>query len=441
MQNQLSTQLGALLTSQRESVWENINNYRDNGSHADEWLRFFKWVLLPISVAITTIFGMAFHIHLLTPYLGVSGAWIAGIVLTVFIEAAKIKVSMWVIRDMAFGLFGQGIAAAGLTLLGIMIMSVAFYWSYYNSTKGVAFLTENIGQEIVERPTVDHREATAEIDARIRETEMTRVAGLSTKWRGTTTWEGQKIARQSLAVQEKQEAQKTMLMEKALKEQEKLDANRDKFISKTAFVLSWLGGKMEVFQLLIILGIVLCMRALWDRMNGKGPQSPTPSASNALQFLSKKAVQTPVNGIPTNATHKTPAQPTVSQCDTGEGSTNKASTDMSPDDVLELATTKIRRDLANLRNENGKPESVGNRLMQIIADLNTKVLLDDFAPQNPSISRKTMDTHIEAQQLLYEKCKVNMKFTHLAAKLSETANSDIEGKYYRSAGGSILQYQ
>lgn len=416
MQNELNSQIKGLLPgSARGSIFSKINSYRSDGTHADEWLRLFKFVLLPISVIFTLCFGLAFHYNLTLPYLGGAGAVVFALLLTVFIEASKITALKWFMRDVWFGLFRQNISSALMVFMGGLIAVGGFYWSYYNSTKGVAYVSNYLGETKVEREII--QPPTAEVDANLAATKAAQEKAWSTQWKGTTTWEATKAARRALQVQEVQEKQKLLLLEQAAQQQARADERRDVFIGKVGTLLSFLGGKMEWFQLLIIAGMVFCEKALWERMklagnqpagmnrqatgfrsypNGAGSPSPIQNEAPPVEYFNRNRetgnVQTQpypkaVNGLP-----KTPPQaahewPGVSQCDTEQEPRTQTGTTVGADTLLRFTMNKLQGEIANLQNKNGLPVSVVKRMQERVGEVIRAIDTGDFRPSEKEAAR------------------------------------------------------
>lgn len=390
----LTTQLKNVFPSSRNEIFKKINSYRSEGTHADEWLRLFKFFLLPIAVLFTVVFGFAIHYNLALPYVGHYGALLCAVLLTAFLEWAKIVAMRGFFRDLFFGLFRQGISTALIMVIGFFISLGAFMWSYDNSTQGVQYIAKYLGETMVHREVVQTN--TSELDAKIESTLHAKDAGLNTKWKGTTTQDGQKIALTALAVQAEQEKQKTLLLEQDRENQQKKDGHREEFINRVGILLSFLGGKMEFFQIALIIGIVLSEHALFGMMkNGGGTTTPggkksTRQASkfdefvNGTEFGTEKAV----NGLPKN---QTPG--TVSQCDTDfKGTTGtQAHTTISMDDKLRYSLYKIRRDVPNLKNENGLPASIMKRITDELLSLNTSFKFVENARPSQEVARDFLE--------------------------------------------------
>jgi hypothetical protein len=378
-QNQLAAELSRAAQN-GPSIFKKINSYRDNGTHADEWLMLLK-VLLPLSAFFTLAFGVALHYNLALPYAGHYGAGAFALIFTAFIELSKIIAGKWFFRQLFFCMWKQGQSSAALILAGGLIAAAAFVWSYYNSTTGVTYLAHYLGEKHVTRPVVDMAAKTAGVDNRVNYTVKVLEKGQKTEWQGTTTRDGQRIARNASAALAEQEKQRTILIEQAANEQKTLDTHRTTFIGKVGELLSFLGGKMEWFQVLILAAMVAAEKTLWHRMSGSGtPPHRAPQQNNGHQFASQttptgnfRAAMPPpaVNGLPT-----TPRQPLYHNVPQQNGNPDGVGADA----ILKNAHAAIQRDLKNLENENGKPRTIADRIHAAMMAVGREAQKPGFKP-------------------------------------------------------------
>ena len=379
-QNQLAAELSRAAQN-GPSIFKKINAYRDNGTHADEWLMLLK-VLLPLSAFFTLAFGVALHYNLALPYAGHYGAGAFALIFTAFIELSKIIAGKWFLRQLFFGMWKQGQSSAALILAGGLIAAAAFVWSYYNSTTGVTYLAHYLGEKHVTRPVVDMNAKTAGVDTRLTNTQKIAEKGLKTEWNGTTTRDGQRIAKNASAALAEQERQRTILIEQAASEQKTLDTHRTTFIGKVGELLSFLGGKMEWFQVLILAAMVAAEKTLWHRMAGSGtPPHRTPRnnfqpVQDVLKEFHMGAQRTAmpppaVNGLPT-----TPRQPLYHNVPQQNGNPDGVGADA----ILKNAHAAIQRDLKNLENENGKPRTIADRIHAAMMAVGREAQKPGFKP-------------------------------------------------------------
>jgi hypothetical protein len=398
MENNLKEQI---FSSYRDEVFERIQDYRDNGTHADEALRIFK-VLFLLSMVFTVGYGIALHYNLTLPYLGEKGAWAFAIFFTAFIEVGKFIIGRWTVRNIFFGIFKQGIPSAFITLCGFIMTVGAFWWSYYNSTQGVAYITSYLAETHVERPVVDIAATTADVDARQSEVGKMAKQGLSIQWKGNVTRSGQRIAERAALANVEQEKQRTILIEKAAREQERLDTHRTTFIDNVAGLLAMLGGKMEWFQVIILLGMIGAEKTLYDRANKKGAYDdlksnpkmgasfrahnvpPTPNAEGPA-FTKSTLWENKANPIGFNVQNDGNVRSTINGT---PGATvghsvpqfQSAQNYLSSDHTLKHLLTRIKRDVANLTNENGTPRTVCGRMHDAINEAGQAMQSRDFQP-------------------------------------------------------------
>lgn len=386
------------------AVFRKIQSYRDNGTHADEWLILFK-VLLVMSSIITLGFGIALHVNLSQPYLGMAGAWAFAIVLTVFLELSKTVAGIWFFRNLFFGIFKQGIPSTAIMLAGMGIFLGSLLWSISNSTNGVQYLVKYLAPKVIERQVIDPAEKTADVDARINQTATLANKGMSSTWKGKTTVEGLRVARNASRIQAEQERQRTILLEQAAKEQERTDAHHDSFIDRVSMLFSMLGGKSEYFQVLLLAGIVLCELSLWQRIKAgqntpapqpapepaPAPPSPTPQPggrryqyANGAQYSADPPTNFHNGATTYNSDFK--IRPHSSFFDTVARSPQTVPRSNAPtaanyaDDVLKLAKKRLQANVANFDDKQRRPSTTAGNCTAIINDVAHKARGRGFEP-------------------------------------------------------------
>lgn len=376
-------------------VFKKINAYRSEGTHADEWLVLFK-VLLAMSSVITLGFGAALHYNLTLPYLGHFGAVAFAALFTVFLEIAKTITGIWFFRNLFFGIFKQGIPSLLIMLCGGAIFAGAFAWSIYNSTHGVGYLVKYLAPDVIERQVIDPNQKTAEVDARIDATGNLANRGLASKWKGKTTVEGLRIARNASKIQAEQERQRTILLEQAAKEQERTDQHRDAFVDRVSMLFSMLGGKAEWFQLLFIAGWVLCECSLWQRIKEKGQPTPTPSDKKTHPDTGAQYTYTP--GQPYTVNGRSSAQnqsgfsirplstlfehrkDTVPRSEKTVARSNADAVTTDADTVLKYAKTRLQSNVANFADRQRRKATTAANCTVIINDVAHKIRGRGFEP-------------------------------------------------------------
>lgn len=388
-QNQLSADVQGLFKTNSfgPGVFKRIHKYRDSGTYADEALRIFKFFLLPISAFFTLAFGWALHYNLFHAYIGTTLAHITAGLFTAFIEVAKILIGVYAIRLIAFGMYKQGVSACILTFFSLLIGIGAFCWSYYNSTTGIQYATKIASDLIINRKIIDPTTDAAPLSERIETTYNLAKKGINIKWKGKTTRQGQKITENASAAILEQEKQKTILFQRATDEQKRSDLSRDQFVSTTGWLFRFLGGKMEWFQILLIIGLVASEKTLWHRMTNPA-KTPPPYRQNGnsqnVQYNQqpigfntdasgnvRSSTQIPVNGLP--KTQPDTLYHNVPQKKAGP-------TTIGSDEAIKHYKTLMGREVANLKNENGRPHTVCDRLHAQIIEFSRVVLNAGFDP-------------------------------------------------------------
>lgn len=394
--NELKQQL---FGSNAEGVYARIQSYRDKGTQADEFLRF-GWVLMALSMFFTVGYGVVFHYNLVLPYLGHTGAAVFAVVFTAFIEVGKFYAGRWALRQLFFGIFKQGVPAFAIMVFGMLISVGTFYWSYWNSTKGVAYITGHLAETHIERQKVDVAGALAPVDSRQGEIKSLADRGLNIKWKGNVTRSGQRIAEKAAAANLEAEKQRTLLLEQGTKEQARLDTHRDTFIDKIASMLAMLGGKMEYLQILVLFGIVAAERALYDRMKITGAtmghsfrerkkytppppgnfENPEGPAFTKSSMWENKANPIGFNVKPDGNVHSTINGTPAATVGHSVPQFQSAQNYLSSDHTLKHLLTRIKRDVANLTNENGTPRTVCRRMHEATNEAGQAMQSRDFQP-------------------------------------------------------------
>lgn len=261
--NQTAAAFAALKPNFSASVLKKMHRWRDKGSYADEGLIIFS-VLLGISSVFTLGIGYLLHKEFFAPFLGGFWATASALVFTAFIEGAKIVTGLWALWMIVFGVFKRGLPSLFITILGLTLAVGAFVWSYHNSTTGVEKLVNQLAAYKTPPTPFNSAAATAEIDAQISEAQAAQNAALATKWRGTTTVDAMRTAKSIGKRLDELQSQRGLLLHQAVTEHTARTDNRNAFVDGAQFIAATLGGKMEWFQALILLAMVICYRAIWE---------------------------------------------------------------------------------------------------------------------------------------------------------------------------------
>lgn len=402
MSNELKQQVNSFFAQESHgpTIWQKINEFRDSGTHADEWLRVFT-ALLYLSAVFTAAYGGALYYNLTLPFIGHYGALIFALLFVAFIEVGKIIVGRKFARDCFFGLFKQGASAFFTMIAGLLVAVAVFAWSYYNSTKGVTYLTTYIAHYKVERKEV--KAATARQDSVSAMATQTAADAMNIKWKNTTTQKGQAIAENATEIVAEAEKQRTIAEQRAYDEQKSQDEHRNRFIDAASFMFNMLGGWMEFIQVFLIFGVVLAEKTLYDRIKTTGkvpsvkaetppqpavvvPPQPAFQQQNGAFYNSTTTAEPPAQTRPIgfNVGHDGNVQPRpvtglpVSQSDTDQGLAESAGAIIGPDEVLKLALRSIQAETANLRNGNGDPVTIKTRIREKITPLLRAINRPDF---------------------------------------------------------------
>ena len=278
--NQTAAAFAALKPDFSASVLKKMHAWRDKGSYADEGLMIFS-ALLGLSSIFTLGIGYLLHKEFFAPFLGDFWATASAVVFTAFIEGAKIATALWALWMIVFGIFKRGLPSLFITILGLSLAVGAFMWSYHNSTTGVEKLVNQLATYKTPPTPFNGTAATAEIDAQIFEAQAAQNAALATKWRGTTTVDAMRTAKSIGKRLDELQSQRGLLLHQAVTEHATRTDNRNAFVDGAQFIASTLGGKMEWFQALILLAMVICYRAIWEhtKQQPTTDQHPAPAAA------------------------------------------------------------------------------------------------------------------------------------------------------------------
>jgi len=199
------------------------------------------------------------------------------------------------------------------------------------------------------------------------------------------------------------------------KKQKVLDTHRTTFIGKVGELLSFLGGKMEWFQVLILAAMVAAEKTLWHRMAGSGtPPHRTPRnnfqpVQDALKEYHngyQRAAMPPpaVNGLP-----NTPDEPLYHNVP----QTNPSTDGIGADAILKLSYGKIQRDLKNLEKPdgtpNGNPRTIADRIHAAMMEVGREAQKTTFKPS----PRMGTDFYLFIKNKVYptlESHKLQMQF-------------------------------
>jgi len=278
--NQTAAAFAALKPDFGASVLKKMHAWRDKGSYADEGLIIFS-TLLGISSLFTLGIGYLLHREFFTPFLGETWATVSAVAFTLFIEGAKIVTALWALWMVVFGVFKRGLPSLLITILGLVLALAAFSWSIHNSTVGVEKLVNQLASYKTPPAPFDGAAATAAIDAQIQSLQTTQNAALSTKWRGTTTVDAMRTAKSTARTIEELQSQRGLLLHQAMTEHTTRTENRTAFVDGAAFIATTLGGKMEYLQMVLLLALVICYRAIWEHIKTaqNTDHQPAPAAA------------------------------------------------------------------------------------------------------------------------------------------------------------------
>lgn len=255
--------------------------YRSKGTHVDEILWLLLGLLLFSSIVSLTI-GFLLHQQTFAAYFSPTFSWVFAVLFVLLIEVAKIAVQIKMWWMLLFGLWNEkGWSSVGVTLIALILSAAATVWSWRNSTEGAHILFTQIAAYKNPAPPFDPSAYTTAIDAQISQAESARREATATKWRGTTTVDGQRAAKNQSKIIAELTAQRGEILKQARSDYDKRQAVIADHSQATSFVAASFGGWAEGFQIILCFGITLCFKLLYEYRSQQPTttQHPAPAAA------------------------------------------------------------------------------------------------------------------------------------------------------------------
>lgn len=357
-----------LWTNGAEKRVKEIQHISDPGTIADETLQRTRDILIPISLLFSFVFCAFFYYSFLSDSYPIWVAIPGAVIIAFLIENGKIYYGIRAIRTLYFDRFWATVHDT-ILFIGILAFSVlTFYWSIKNSTSGLHDLTSRISTEKSFRE-ISFKPNTADIDRQISEARKAQESAQKMRWKGKITVEGQRSIRRSEETISKLQTQRLAMIDQAQQQYTRQTTLADTNTQKSAGWTALFGGLIEVGQIILLIVAGSCEKKLSDRKasgqnytqqnavpqfsysqpNGQFYNS-NPIGFNLDESGNVRAAPPPVNGLPNTPPetlyHNVPQQ-------------NAA---IGADEVIKHYKTLLGRDVANLKNENGRPHTVADRL-------------------------------------------------------------------------------
>lgn len=271
-----------------------IQNISDDGTSADEILAVARDILLPLSLLFSSVFCFLFYWKYLgeafPPIVAIIGAGI----IALLIETGKVWFGIRALRFLYFGKPLDNVANTILFLSVTAFASVAFLWSFSNSTSGLHDMAQsNAFQANQSEFSVN----TTDIDQQITQARQAQREAGKVKWKGTVTIDAQRTMRKQEDNITALQNQRAKLIEQATNDH----ADHKKFQGEQANkAASWtrlVGGVFEAVQLILLCIASSCEKIL-DTRNPKAARRITkpPTPFQADPSLNGQ----PAQGYPSN---------------------------------------------------------------------------------------------------------------------------------------------
>lgn len=308
---------GAASPSWVKSLWTagadkriaEIQNLRDDGTSADEVLGVARDFLLPLSLLFSSVFCFLFYRkyfgEAFPPVVAIGGA----VVIALLIEAGKVWFG---IRALRYVYFGKPLSSIANTVLFCAVLgfaSVAFYWSFSNSTSGLHDMAQsNVWQANQSEFSVN----TTDIDRQINDARQAQKDAAKVKWRGTVTVDAQRTIRKQEDNIARLQDQRAKIIDQATADHSDRKKYQDDQATKAAGWTRLVGGIVEAIQLLLLAIAASCEKILSDRNPQTArriPNTPTPppppapsSGSDPYSLNGRPTTGYPHNDVPHHPT-------------------------------------------------------------------------------------------------------------------------------------------
>lgn len=362
---------------------ERINQYRDTTTSTDEQLRMAGFALLALLLFTGSLAAMNYFLffsHTLPFWFSVGAA----LLLTAAIEYGKAKMGLMALQKVFLEGWQEIFSTPAQTIMwaGTLVFALAtFVMSVLNSTKGGEAMAAKLGREKHQERFVPD---TKYFDDQIAAATAIQQEHSANKYQKNIVYQSTIVAKKqsSLISKLNEDRQKSVNQQRA--DWEKRTGQQEAETSTAAGMVLKAGGWIEGLQLVLIFIIAASQKALEEKMN-----TPSPTPNEGTRRTVPPHNQQPINEFRGNlnssaaqnmASFPVPhAQRSVTS-DTAVSHDNRELGDSNADSVLKAARTELLRDLANLRNSNGAPESIAKRMHSVFNRVGRAAWRSGFDP-------------------------------------------------------------
>jgi len=364
---------------------------RSDKTNADE-ARIVLNIILFVAESITAYMGFLYYKEAYESNLSPMFGAIMALGVAATVEIAKVFLVRLALRSILFRWIVASWTQLGYWTFVFILAVGSYFWSYTISTDGMETFVKN--NQYKSRPKDDLSQkiaaATAGIDAQIAQESNARTSSNNTKWKGVTTIDAQRSIRKNNTNIESLLAQKQKIVEdittKANADNGQLTQIEGSF---TTFIKKF-GGYMEIICALCLIALAFAEMRLVEVVSSEPNASPTPEPQPVSNPQPQpQAKHNFNNGSPTYFNRGSDGNVVstyshaVTQSDTDVphmAMKNINVVSVGSDGVLRDAITRIKRDMANLKNENGKPQSVYDRIKGALDALYNATIDENFDP-------------------------------------------------------------
>lgn len=363
---------------------------RNDKTHADEMM-LLCWGIILILTCFTAYCDWLFYTDTFSRVFSPTATWLAAIAIVLVVEVTKIIVAHRLVRAIFFGwMFRKGWAFFAWIFVAALAIG-AFKWSISVSTDGMSMLTKQVTEASTRanQGTLEDRvaAATAEIDAQIATASGQQAEAMNTKWKGTTTRDGQKIADKTAASISSLQQQRQQVVDATIADYQSRELTRQGQISNWAYWIEEYGGKAQIACILCLLAVGFFERQLASQnlkdLN-EDPPHPTPDNSDSERNKQSRPYpaynghqRQPESGIAHNTTTTTISPVRAPQTLTGE----KIATSDTDSDFIAIRLKRLRGWCPLFGRPGNKTETVAQNMVSILLQVQDKFSSSGFSPE------------------------------------------------------------
>lgn len=367
---------------------QKASRLRSDKTNADE-ARIILNIILFVAEAITAYMGFLYYKEAYESNLSPMFGAIMALGVAVTVEIAKVFLVRLALRSILFRWIVESWSQLGYWAFVFILAVSSYIWSYTISTDGMEMFVKN--NQYKSRPKDDLQQkiaaATAGIDAQINQESSARSASEQTKWKGTTTIDAQRSIRKNNSNIESLLAQKQKIVDDITAKSNAGNAESSNIQNSFTSFIKKFGGYMEIICALCLIALAFAEMRLVEVVSSDPNASPTPEPQPVSNPQPQPQPQPKFNNHnPTYFNRGSDGNVVsfsnnpVAQSDTAVPHDAPHMVSVGSDGVLRDAITRIKRDMANLKNENGNPLSVYNRIASALTSLHNATKDKNFDP-------------------------------------------------------------